>query len=112
MDEQRPDPRFSLANERTLLAWLRTALSFVVAGLAALSLGDRVHHARVLSVLGALVCLVGAFAAGSAYRRWKRVTVALESGERLPPLTGAAPLVFTLVLCAGVAVAVMLVDAL
>jgi putative membrane protein len=111
MDEQRPDPRFSLANERTLLAWLRTALSFVVAGLAALSLGDRVRHARLLSVLGAFVCLVGALAAVTAYRRWKRVSEVLETGERLPPLTGAAPLVFTLVVCAGIAVAVMLLDA-
>ena len=29
-----PDPRFSLANERTFLAWLRTGLALVVAGLA------------------------------------------------------------------------------
>ena len=27
-----PDPRFSLANERTLLAWIRTALALVGAG--------------------------------------------------------------------------------
>jgi putative membrane protein len=111
VDEQQPDPRFLLANERTLLAWLRTALAFVVAGLAALSLGNRAHHARLLSVLGALVCLVGAIAAVTAYRRWQRITAALESGERLPPLAGAAPLVGMLVLCAVVAIVVMLVDA-
>ncbi len=29
-----PDYRFSLANERTFLAWIRTALGFL----------DRVHH--------------------------------------------------------------------
>jgi putative membrane protein len=29
-----PDPRFSFANERTFLAWSRTALALVVAGLA------------------------------------------------------------------------------
>ncbi|HET8988949.1 MAG TPA: DUF202 domain-containing protein, partial [Humibacillus sp.] len=29
-----PDPRFSLANERTFLAWVRTSLAFVAAGLA------------------------------------------------------------------------------
>ena len=28
-----PDPRFSLANERTFLAWIRTGLAFVTAGL-------------------------------------------------------------------------------
>ena len=30
-----PDPRFTFANERTFLAWNRTALAFVAAGLAA-----------------------------------------------------------------------------
>ena len=29
-----PDPRFTFANERTFLAWLRTALALVVAGVA------------------------------------------------------------------------------
>jgi len=38
-----PDPRFTLANERTLLAWLRTALALVVAGVALVALSDLVN---------------------------------------------------------------------
>jgi Predicted membrane protein len=32
-DGTEPDPRFTFANERTFLAWSRTALALVVAGL-------------------------------------------------------------------------------
>ena len=32
-----PDYRFSLANERTFLAWIRTALGFLAAGVALIS---------------------------------------------------------------------------
>ena len=37
-----PDPRFTLANERTFLAWNRTALSLVAGGLAVVQLLDEV----------------------------------------------------------------------
>ncbi|MGA9597271.1 MAG: DUF202 domain-containing protein, partial [Acidimicrobiia bacterium] len=33
-----PDPRFSLANERTFLAWIRTGLAFVAGGVAVAAL--------------------------------------------------------------------------
>ena len=33
-----PDPRFTFANERTFLAWSRTALALVVAGLGIVQL--------------------------------------------------------------------------
>ena len=29
-----PDPRFTLANERTFLAWIRTSIAFMAAGVA------------------------------------------------------------------------------
>ena len=32
-DGQEPDPRFSLANERTFLAWIRTALALAAAAI-------------------------------------------------------------------------------
>jgi putative membrane protein len=33
-----PDPRFSQASERTALAWMRTALALVAAGIAIISI--------------------------------------------------------------------------
>lgn len=41
-----PDPRFSLANERTFLAWLRTAMAFMAAGVA--------FHAVTLQIPGGI----------------------------------------------------------
>ncbi len=37
-DGSEPDARFTFANERTFLAWSRTALALVVAGLAVIQL--------------------------------------------------------------------------
>ena len=37
-DGTEPDPRFTFANERTFLAWSRTALALVVAGLGVVQL--------------------------------------------------------------------------
>lgn len=44
-----PDPRFSLANERTVLAWLRTSLAFVAAGLGA---ATAAHLLQLTDLLG------------------------------------------------------------
>jgi putative membrane protein len=60
-----PDPRFSLANERTFLAWIRTALALLAGGvgLEALQIphqaGFRVAAAGVLLILGLLFCRAG-----------------------------------------------------
>lgn len=81
-----PDYRFTLANERTYLAYVRTALALVAAGLAvaqfirqpqikALSLGLSV----VLTVLGLAVAVLG-------FARWRAAEGAVHRDEPLPPL--------------------------
>ena len=62
-----PDYRFTLANERTFLAWIRTALALAAGGLAAVGLLDDVALGETLGIL--LLALSFATAA-SAYRRW------------------------------------------
>jgi putative membrane protein len=79
-----PDPRFSLANERTFLAWIRTALAVIAAGVAVALTGGlmstplRTATAAVLSVAGALL-------AGTAFHRWLRTERSMRRGEALPP---------------------------
>ena len=41
-----PDPRFTLANERTFLAWIRTALGLLAGGIGVLTLGMMARTAR------------------------------------------------------------------
>lgn len=78
-----PDPRFSLANERTFLAWIRTALALVAAGVAVdvVDLGITTGARRGVAV--ALVAL-GVLCALGAWVRWARVERALRCTRPLP----------------------------
>jgi putative membrane protein len=77
---QEPDPRFTLANERTFLAWIRTALGLVVAGVAigALAGGPFATAAAAALAASGVVVLTQAAA------RWARSERALRLGRPLP----------------------------
>jgi putative membrane protein len=79
-----PDYRFTLANERTLLAWLRTGLALVAGGVAVATytpdLGVRWGSGAV--ALG--LVLIGLGAALAGYRRWRANEQAIEAGHPLP----------------------------
>jgi putative membrane protein len=80
-----PDPRFTFANERTFLAWSRTALALVVAGLGIVQLlppFPGVPAGRHL--LGVPLIALGAVLAVVAYAEWTRNQRALRRGEPLP----------------------------
>ncbi|MFT4264068.1 MAG: DUF202 domain-containing protein [Nocardioides sp.] len=78
-----PDPRFSLANERTFLAWIRTSLGLIAGGVALHSL--KVPETSWLrKTLVALILLAAAGAAINAARRWAAVERAMRLGEPLP----------------------------
>ncbi|MGA6156154.1 YidH family protein [Stenotrophomonas sp. NPDC087984] len=78
-----PDYRFSLANERTFLAWLRTAMALVGGGFAV----DQFlpETARPLRLALALILLAGgALCALRAISHWVRCERAMRRGEDLP----------------------------
>ena len=77
-----PDYRFTLANERTFLAWVRTALALSAGGLAALTVLDGVRGDVVLGV-GLLV--ISFLTAVTSYRRWALNERAMRLGVPLPP---------------------------
>ena len=82
----RADPRFTFANERTFLAWSRTALALVVAGLGIVQLlppFPGVPARRHL--LGVPLIVLGAVLAVVAYVEWARNQRALRTGQPLPP---------------------------
>lgn len=78
-----PDPRFTLANERTFLAWVRTALALLV-GAAALDALDLPMPDRVQSVLAALLALGALVVAGTAWGTWAATERAMREGRPLP----------------------------
>lgn len=100
-----PDPRFLLANERTLLAWLRTALALIAGGVAAYPLLAEALAAPVRRVLAITVVAMGSAAAIAGYRRWAQVERAVRADVPLPATR--APLAMTvgvLALAAGAVV--------
>jgi len=101
-----PDPRFTLANERTYLAWNRTALALIGGGLAAGQLLD--FDSRATRLIVALPPIVlGLALALMSYRRWEANERALRLDEPLP--TGAPRLLAIGVAVVGVIVTVALV---
>jgi putative membrane protein len=79
-----PDARFSLANERTFLAWIRTALALSAAGVALEAL--RVPIAPGLRLASALVLIaLGVLAPVQAWLGWTATERALRLGRPLPP---------------------------
>lgn len=78
-----PDPRFTFANERTFLAWNRTALALLATGLAVvqfLKLG--IEEARL--AIAVPLILLGAAIAVMSLRRWEASERAMRLGRPLP----------------------------
>lgn len=80
--EGEPDYRFTLANERTYLAWMRTAIGLLAAGVAVAYL--RGFDAPGRTVLAVALVVLGMTTGGLAYQHWRRVERAIRAGERLP----------------------------
>ena len=98
-DGTEPDPRFTFANERTFLAWSRTALALVVAGLGVVQLlppFPRVPWGR--HVLGVPLIVFGAVVAVTAYTEWTRSQLAMRHGWPLP--RSVMPLIMAVVIAA------------
>jgi putative membrane protein len=103
-----PDPRFTFANERTFLAWSRTALALVVAGLGVVQLlppFPGVPWGR--HVLGVPLIVFGAVVAVTAYGEWVRSQRALRLGQPLP--RSVMPRLLTVVITAIAAIAAVVV---
>src|SRR5690348_13370615 len=80
-----PDARFTLANERTFLAWNRTALALVVAGLGIVQLLPPFPGVPIgRHLLGVPLIVLGAVLAIVAYGEWVRNQRALRRGDPLP----------------------------
>ncbi len=78
-----PDPRFTFANERTFLAWIRTSLGLTAAGVAVHSLAEDLDgDLRLVVALG--LVLLGLAASAFAFARWMFNERALRRGEPLP----------------------------
>ncbi len=79
-----PDYRFTLANERTFLAWIRTSLALLAGGVAVLSLLDNTGSTTLRVALGLALLTLSLIVSVLAYLRWRQAERALRTGGVLP----------------------------
>ncbi len=104
-----PDPRFTFANERTFLAWIRTSLALVAAGVGVDAFADDVPAWGRRSLAGLLVVLGGLLAL-TAFQRWYRSERALRHAAPLPANRLAPIIAFGLSTGAALALVLVLVQ--
>jgi putative membrane protein len=111
--EFEPDYRFTLANERTFLAWLRTALALLAAAVAVVQLIPEFVIPGTRQVVGGLLTGMAVITACAGLYRWEQVDHAIRRGLPLPRhripqvLTGALVLVALLTVALAVIKAVL-----
>jgi putative membrane protein len=100
-----PDPRFTLANERTFLAWIRTSLALLAGGIAIEAFTADLFLEPVRKGLAVLLLLLGMLLSAGAAVRWIRVERSMRNQTPLP-----LPLIVPLLAGAGaLAAAVVLI---
>jgi putative membrane protein len=101
-----PDYRFSLANERTFLAWIRTGLALIAGGLACAQFLPPLPIEHLREVIAVALLVLGAVVAIRAVDHWARTERAMRTGADLP--VSRFPAILAIVVALG---AVLLVIA-
>jgi putative membrane protein len=114
MDDEGTDPasraRDHMANERTYLAWLRTAVNVMIVGLAVARFGSGGRPGALALAAGALLVATGAAGLGYGTVRYRAVNRELEQAQFVTGSRGAGPQLAAVVLLVALVVAtVMLV---
>jgi putative membrane protein len=106
---EEPDYRFSLANERTFLAWIRTSLALLAGGVAVVQIVPSFSVPLSRHILGVPLVLMSVLVAAFSYRHWADSERALRLRRPLPlsalprllgagvTLTGLTALLFILI---------------
>ena len=82
--EHEPDVRFTYANERTFLAWNRTALALIATGVAATQLLPEFNVNGGRRILGLPLIALGALVALTSFLHWQANQRAMSRDQPLP----------------------------
>ncbi|MGK9066579.1 YidH family protein [Stutzerimonas chloritidismutans] len=83
-DGAEPDYRFSLANERTFLAWIRTALAMLAGAMLLHQFSTELQPPRALLTLSISLVAISAILSWGAYRKWRANEIAMRHARALP----------------------------
>jgi putative membrane protein len=81
---EEPDYRFTLANERTFLAWVRTALAILAGGVLLEQFATRLEPHAVIVTLAIALAVLSSVLCTAAYLRWKANEIAMRHRRALP----------------------------
>lgn len=104
---QDPDYRFSLANERTFLAWIRTALALLAGGVLLEQFSTGLGPHVVIVALAVILGTLAASLSGIAYYRWRANEIAMRNGQRLPGTLAISFIAAGVVMVAGIITALV-----
>lgn len=79
-----PDARFTLANERTFLAWIRTALAFLAGGIALEAFAIDSFLPQVRTGISVLLIIIGMLISLGAAVHWRRIEMSMRLSKPLP----------------------------
>ncbi|KWX68189.1 hypothetical protein ASJ79_18775 [Mycobacterium sp. NAZ190054] len=105
-----PDYRFTLANERTFLAWQRTALGLLAAAVAVTQFLPEPAAPALRHALGAAVGVLALLTAGAGLHRWYQVDHAMRRDRPLPRPSTPVYLTVGLVVVGMVTLALVVAD--
>ncbi|WP_342050433.1 YidH family protein [Cupriavidus sp. OTU4054] len=83
LEGEDPDYRFTLANERTFLAWIRTALAILAGGVLLEQFANKLASMTV-SAISIGMCAVAMAMSLQSYRRWRANEIAMRHKQSLP----------------------------
>ena len=107
-DGEEPDPRFTLANERTVLAWTRTSVAFLAGGIAFEAFQISGLSDTVRTTIAVFIIAVGMIIAAGAAVRWMNVERAMRKQKPLP-VPAIIPFLSIAALVASAAVLVLII---
>ena len=99
-----PDPRFTLANERTFLAWIRTSLALLAGGVAVEAFMADLLGPELRKTIAVLLLVLALVIGGGSFFRWLNVERAMRSKTPLP-----LPLIAPVLAIGGALVAAIMV---
>jgi putative membrane protein len=110
-EECEPDYRFTMANERTFLAWQRTALGLLAAAVALVQLVPEMTIPGARRLLGVGLVVLAILTSGMGLLRWQQADHAMRRGDRLPRHPSPAYLAVGLSLVGLVALGLLILKA-
>lgn len=105
---EEPDYRFSLANERTFLAWVRTALALLAGGVLLEQFSTHFGPHALVVALAVVLAALSASLSVIAYLRWRGNEIAMRLKRPLPH-SAAVPLLAGIGLGVAAVIAILLV---